>query len=114
MRIDRSAVAAVCALALAAVPVLAEDLTIVYKTTGSGGAGTNQALQQIDDVAGHAGVPVLLNKSEQRFKRSPDFRPCRQTTDIHPVLALMEPKGGSNIALAGAGRIQKRLHLDGI
>lgn len=39
MRIDRLAVAAACALALAAVPLLAEDLTIVYKTTGASGPG---------------------------------------------------------------------------
>jgi hypothetical protein len=33
-------VAAACAAALCAVPVIAEDLTIVYKTTGQGGAST--------------------------------------------------------------------------
>jgi hypothetical protein len=39
MKIDRLAAAA-CLAALAAVPALAEDLTIVYKTTGPNGGGT--------------------------------------------------------------------------
>lgn len=39
MKLDRIA-AAVCAAALAAAPCVAADLTIVYKTSGSAGAGT--------------------------------------------------------------------------
>jgi hypothetical protein len=39
MKLDRIAAAA-CAAALAAAPAVAADLTIVYKTTGSGGPGT--------------------------------------------------------------------------
>jgi hypothetical protein len=36
----RFAVAAACVAVLAAAPALAEDLTVVFKTTGTGGAGT--------------------------------------------------------------------------
>jgi hypothetical protein len=37
----RHTLAAACAAALLAAPALAEDLTLVFKTTGSGGAGTS-------------------------------------------------------------------------
>ena len=41
MTINRHTLAATCAAALLAAPALAEDLTLVFKTTGSGGAGTS-------------------------------------------------------------------------
>jgi hypothetical protein len=41
MTTTRSTLAAACAAALLAAPALAEDLTLVFKTTGSGGAGTS-------------------------------------------------------------------------
>jgi len=40
MTIQRT-LAATCAVALLAAPTIAEDLTLVFKTTGSGGAGTS-------------------------------------------------------------------------
>jgi hypothetical protein len=41
MMTTRPTLAAACAAALLAVPALAEDLTLVFKTTGSGGGGTS-------------------------------------------------------------------------
>jgi len=41
MTTHRHTLAATCAAALLAAPALAEDLTLVFKTTGSGGAGTS-------------------------------------------------------------------------
>ena len=41
MTTHRHTLAAACAAALLAAPALAEDLTLVFKTTGSGGAGTS-------------------------------------------------------------------------
>ena len=41
MTTTRNTLAAACAAALLAAPALAEDLTLVFKTTGSGGAGTS-------------------------------------------------------------------------
>ena len=41
MMTTRRTLAVACAAALLAAPALAEDLTLVFKTTGSGGAGTS-------------------------------------------------------------------------
>jgi len=41
MMTTRRTLAAACSAALLAAPALAEDLTVVFKTTGSGGAGTS-------------------------------------------------------------------------
>jgi len=41
MMTTRRTLAAACAAAVLAAPALAEDLTLVFKTTGSGGAGTS-------------------------------------------------------------------------
>ena len=41
MTTTRRTLAVACAAALLAVPALAEDLTIVFKTTGEGGGGTS-------------------------------------------------------------------------
>ncbi|HXK08107.1 MAG TPA: DUF4412 domain-containing protein [Vicinamibacteria bacterium] len=61
MMSTRRTMAVACAAALLAVPVLAEDLTITFKTTGGGGAGTETSYYSSEKMrTGHGDSETIV------------------------------------------------------